>query len=137
MRGTDGHGVIDEYVAGLRRRLVGPARLKDEMLAEARDGLLDAARAHEADGLDPAAARRQAIAEFGGYAEVAPAYQVELAAAQGRSTALVIAAALVALRLVAPLVWVGDDVAWVATLVGAFDALAVDTGLALTRRIEA
>ncbi|GAA1775487.1 permease prefix domain 1-containing protein [Luedemannella helvata] len=125
MRRTDGHGAIDDYVAGLGRRLVGPARLKAELLAEARDGLTDAAEAHEAGGLDPAAARRRAIDEFGGYAAVAPAYQVELAAAQGRSTALILAAALVALRLVAPLVWSGGDVAWVASLVGAFDTLAV------------
>ncbi|MFC7483448.1 hypothetical protein ACFQX7_30335 [Luedemannella flava] len=46
---------------------------------------------------------------------------------------LILAAALVALRFVAPLVWVGDPTgdaaAWVATLVGAFDALAVGGAL--------
>ncbi|MFC7483449.1 permease prefix domain 1-containing protein [Luedemannella flava] len=83
MRVTDGHLIIDEYVAGLGRRLVGPARLKAELLAEARDGLVDAAETAAGRGLDAPAAQRHAVAEFGTYTQVAPAYQVELAAAQG------------------------------------------------------
>jgi hypothetical protein len=136
VRVTDGREIIDEYVAGLGRRLVGPARLKSELLTEARHGLEDAAEAHRDAGLGEAAAARRSVAEFGGYAEVAPAYQVELAAAQGRGTALIIAAALVALRLVAPFVWhtadaasttlAGYDVAaGLARLVAAFDVLAI------------
>ena len=131
MRVTDGHGIIEGYVAGLGRRLVGPTRLKAELLTEVRDGLDDAAEAHRARGLDAPGAQRRAVEEFGGYADVTPAFQVELAAAQGRATALLVAGALVALRLVAPLVSATGpavDDAWARSyglLVGAFDVLAV------------
>lgn len=72
----------------LGARLRGPARLKADLLAEASDGLSDAAAAGRATGLDPAAAQRRAIEEFGPLALVGAAYQRELGLAQGRRTAL-------------------------------------------------
>ncbi|GAA1277556.1 hypothetical protein GCM10009677_34480 [Sphaerisporangium rubeum] len=82
-----GSGAIDDYVATLARTLRGPGRLRRDMVAEARDGLEDAAEAYREQGADPAAAERLAVAEFGPVGEIAPGYQEELAAREGRRTA--------------------------------------------------
>jgi hypothetical protein len=58
--------VIDGYLAELDRVLYGPRRVKADLLAEVRGGLIDAAEAHERAGLDPEAAERMAVANFGG-----------------------------------------------------------------------
>lgn len=96
---------VDEYLAGLAAHLRGPYRLRADLLAEARDSLHDAAQAHRAAGVPADEAERLAVAEFGGYADVVPGYQTELAVAQGRRTALLLALALPALTLLAPLMW--------------------------------
>src|SRR5207244_7286136 len=92
----DASGVreVDRYVAGLGAALRGPRRVKADLLVEARDSLVDAAEAYRAEGATQAEADRQAVAEFGTLAEIVPAYQAELAVAQGRRTALLIALAL-------------------------------------------
>jgi hypothetical protein len=94
---------VDLYVAALARRLRGPARLRRSMLAETRAGLLDAAAAHR----DAAVA----VAEFGSVAEIAPAYQAELTAAQSRRTAVLLVALFPALVLGWGLLW-SSGVAW-------------------------
>ncbi|GIH23767.1 hypothetical protein Aph01nite_20770 [Acrocarpospora phusangensis] len=81
---------VDAYVARLGRALRGPGRLKRDMLAEARDSLLDAAEAYRADGLDRDRAERLAIEDFGPVDVIAPGYQEELTAGQGRRTAAVL-----------------------------------------------
>ncbi len=96
---------IDDFVAGLNERLRGPRRVRTDLVAEARDGLVDAAEAYEAAGLCPAEASRRALADFGAYREVVPDYQAELAVAQGRRTMLLIAVALPLLVVTAPLMW--------------------------------
>lgn len=101
-----GVDVIDDYLSGLDRRLVGPRRAKADLLAEARDSLVDATEAYAVRGVADAQAR--AVAEFGTYLQVAPAYQAELAATQGRRTALFVAVALPLLHLLAPLMWTGS-----------------------------
>lgn len=83
-------GVIDAYVAELAGALRGPTRAKVDLLAEARDSLVDSARAYEHHGLDRDTAERQAVEEFGGVQEIAPGYQTELGLAQGRRTALLV-----------------------------------------------
>jgi hypothetical protein len=88
--GHTGCVLIDAYVADLGRSLRGPARAKADLLREARDGLYDAAAAYRDDGLDPEAAQHRAVRDFGDVREIAPDYQAELAAAQGRRTALLI-----------------------------------------------
>jgi hypothetical protein len=98
-------GEIDGYVAGLSERLRGPRRVRDDLVAEARDSLVDAAEAYQATGASPVEAQHRAVAEFGSYAEVVPDYQAELAVAQGRRTVLLIALALPVLVLLAPLMW--------------------------------
>jgi hypothetical protein len=97
--------VIQRYADGLAASLHGPRRLRADMVAEARDSLLDAAMAHLDAGLRPADAVRRAVDEFGDYAEIVPAYQAELAAAQGRRTALWMATVLPVMHLFAPLMW--------------------------------
>ncbi|SCL31277.1 hypothetical protein GA0074692_3082 [Micromonospora pallida] len=82
--------MIETYVAELDKTLRGPRATKADLLAEARDGLLDAAEAYEDAGLDRRDAERRAVAEFGPIPEIAPDYQTELGLAQGRRTALLI-----------------------------------------------
>ena len=96
---------IEGYVAGLSQRLRGPRRIRADLVAEARDSLVDAAEAYQASGASPAEAQRRAVTEFGSYAEIVPDYQAELAVAQGRRTVLLIALALPVLVLLAPLMW--------------------------------
>lgn len=94
---------IDAYVAGLGRALRGPRRLRRDLVAEARDGLVDAAEAYEEAGLARPEAERRAVADFGDVAEIAPGYQAELTVAQGRRTVLM----LIAVVAAQPLLWRG------------------------------
>lgn len=76
--------LIDDYVATLGRALNGPPGPRRDLVVEAHDSLIDAAEAYEAEGIERAEAERLAVAEFGEVAEIAPAYQEELAASAGR-----------------------------------------------------
>jgi hypothetical protein len=84
--------VLTAYLDELSRSLRGPRRPKADLLAEARGSLIDAVGAREARGVPTGEAQRQALAEFGTVAEVAPGYQTELAVAQGRRTGALILA---------------------------------------------
>ncbi|HEX2314998.1 MAG TPA: permease prefix domain 1-containing protein [Thermomonospora sp.] len=107
--------LIDDYVAALGRAIVGPPGPKRDMVVEARDSLVDAAEALEADGLPRVEAERIAVAEFGAIGEVAPGYQEELTACAGRRLGVL-------LTVVGPLTWLiwygvwrlfpGDPAAW-------------------------
>ena len=79
---------IDGFLLALDRRLSGPARLKADLLTEARGGLEDAACAYEESGLPPAEASGRAVRDFGGLAELVPAYQAELVAVAGQRLAM-------------------------------------------------
>jgi hypothetical protein len=92
--------VIDAYVADLDRALRGPARIKADLVREAADGLHDAAAAYRDEGLEPDEAQRRAVRDFGAVSDVAPDFQAELAAAQGRRTALLICLTLAPQSLV-------------------------------------
>ncbi|MEU4741314.1 permease prefix domain 1-containing protein [Actinosynnema sp. NPDC023658] len=81
-----GAGVIDDYVTALDRRLRGPAPVKGDLLAEARDSLHDAAAAHREGGLTEEAAQRRAVAEFGPVGTIAREYQGVLGLAYGART---------------------------------------------------
>jgi len=104
---VDGH-LIDEYMSGLSRRLTGPRRVKADLLAEARDGLVDAAEAYADAGLPARQATALAVSDFGSHQQVAAAYQAELAAAQGRRTALLVAIAMPTVMLMSRLMWMGS-----------------------------
>lgn len=97
--------IIDRYADGLAAALRGPRRLRADLVAEARDSLLDATEAHIEAGLPPAVAAQRAVAEFGRHREIVPGYQRELAAAQGKRTVLWLATALPLLHASAPLMW--------------------------------
>jgi hypothetical protein len=99
---------VDQYLTGLSRALVGPRRRKADLLAEARDSLVDATEAYEADGLDAREAAARAVADFGDLAEVVPGYRSELGIAQGRRTAVLLALVLMA----QPIVWLEGAWSW-------------------------
>ncbi|MEU6038353.1 permease prefix domain 1-containing protein [Actinomadura sp. NPDC047616] len=90
---TDEHGPdpVEEYVASLAAILRGPARAKNRMVQEIRDGLTDAADAHAGEGMPRRRAVREAVREFGTPEEIAPSCQRELTIAQARHTARVVA----------------------------------------------
>lgn len=100
--------MIDAYLTDLGAALRGPRRAKSDLLAEARDHLVDAAQQYERDGLERPAAERAATADFGELAEIVPAYQAELGLTQGRRTAL----ALLCMSAAQPFVW-GHAFQWV------------------------
>ncbi|MCK1797073.1 permease prefix domain 1-containing protein [Streptomyces sp. XM4193] len=100
--------MIDAYVAELDRALRGPRAAKADLIAEARDGLLDAADAYEEDGRPRQQAERSAVEEFGTVREIASEYQTELGLAQGRRTAILICAVMI----LQPVVW------WVLQVLG-------------------
>jgi hypothetical protein len=96
---------VGRHLAELERRLSGPSRTRQSMLREARDGLLDAVAAHRRCGLDAHEAAAKAVRDFGSVREIAPLYQDELVARQGRWTALL-------LLVVFPGQTLGWDVLW-------------------------
>ena len=99
---------IDEYADALAAALRGPRRLRADLVAEARDGLVDAAEAYEADGLDRAAAEHRAIEDFGELGEIAAAYRPELALAQSRRSAI----GLTLVIMIQPIVWADGRWPW-------------------------
>ena len=99
---------VETYLTGLSRALSGPRRRKADLLAEARDSLIDASEAFEADGLSRQQAEERAVADFGGLSEVVPGYRAELGIAQGRRTA----AMLCLVMLAQPIIWQQGVWAW-------------------------
>ncbi|MGH3384682.1 MAG: permease prefix domain 1-containing protein [Nocardioidaceae bacterium] len=78
---------VESYVEVLDRTLVGPRRVRRDLLTEVRDHLSDATEAYLHAGLDPVAAEQRALSDFGTVEEIAPDYQTELGLVQGRRTA--------------------------------------------------
>jgi hypothetical protein len=99
---------VETYLTGLGRALKGPRRRKADLLAEARDSLIDATEAFEAGGLNRRQAEEMAVADFGDLSEVVPGYRSELGIAQGRRTALMLCLTLLA----QPIVWQEGAWAW-------------------------
>lgn len=96
---------VEAHVAELERSLRGSSKVRRSMVREARDGLDDAVDAYRRSGLTPEHAARQAVRDFGPVSAVAPLYQDELAAGQGRHTTLLLAVGLPALMLGWDLLW--------------------------------
>lgn len=99
---------VETYLTGLSRALSGPRRRKADLLAEARDSLVDATEAFEVDGLSRQEAEQQAVADFGDLSEVVPGYRAELGIAQGRRTAVM----LCLVMLAQPIIWKEGVWAW-------------------------
>ena len=106
---------IEAHVDALGAALHGPPRYRAGLLAEARSGLYDAADALTDAGLRADVARRQAVDDFGSVAELAPRFQAELVAAQGRRTALLLALSFPGLVLGWSLLW-SSGAAWPPTV---------------------
>lgn len=96
---------IDNHVTALARVLRGPRRTRRSMLDEIRSGLLDAAEAHRDAGLTPEQAATRAVRDFGAVREVAPLFQDELTARQGRLAALLFALVFPSMLLSWDLLW--------------------------------
>ncbi|MFI0352160.1 permease prefix domain 1-containing protein [Actinomadura sp. 9N407] len=78
---------VEDYAAELADALHGPARAKERMVREIRDGLADTVAAYRMQGMPYERAARLAVHEFGTVGEVAPSCQPELTIAQTRHTA--------------------------------------------------
>jgi hypothetical protein len=102
---------VTEHVAELERALRGPTRTRRSMLAEATAGLRDAADAYRDEGMDGAGAADRAVREFGPVHEIAPQFQEELTARQGRATALLLAVVFPGMLVAWDLLW-SSGLAW-------------------------
>ncbi|GAB3168666.1 permease prefix domain 1-containing protein [Myceligenerans halotolerans] len=92
---------ITTYLADLDAALVGPARLRRDLLQEAADHLEDATATYARAGYDERRAAERAVAEFGTVDEVAPGFQTTLAVSSARRTA----GLLFAFVVLQPFVW--------------------------------
>jgi hypothetical protein len=99
--------VFGSYLAEVADRLIGPARVRRDILAELGAGLADTADAYRSAGLAPDQAVRSALAEFGRPEQVADGFRGELTAAQARRTAL----ALLRTGPLVGLLWLGAALA--------------------------
>lgn len=93
------------HISALEVALRGPRRTRRDMISEARAGLRDAAAAYREGGLPADQAAVWAVRDFGPVPEVAPEFQDELTARQGRWSALLYA-------LVFPGMMLAWDVFW-------------------------
>lgn len=78
--------VVEDYLAALAVRLIGPRSTRAAVLEELRGGLHDATSGYATGGASPEAAARSAVAEFGTPEEVATALAEELGTLQARRT---------------------------------------------------
>ena len=93
----------EAYVTALDRSLVGPRRVRQGLVQEARDHLDDASAALSDAGYDRAEAERIAVADFGELDQIVPAFQTTLAVAASRRTAWM----LLAVLSIQPFLWDG------------------------------
>jgi hypothetical protein len=99
------HDPIAAHVAALDSALRGPRRTRRSMVAEVRAGLHDAAAGYEDSGYHPGQARALAVRDFGTVDELAPEFQYELTARQGRRSALLFALVFPGMMLAWDLFW--------------------------------
>ncbi|HEX6356559.1 permease prefix domain 1-containing protein [Actinophytocola sp.] len=82
--------MIEAYLAELDAALRGPRRAKTDLLAEARDHLVEATESYEHSGFSRQEAETAATRDFGALEDIVPGYQAELGWTQGRRTALMV-----------------------------------------------
>jgi hypothetical protein len=97
--------LIADHVAELDRALRGTHRARRGLLREVREGMQDTADGYRRVGIDAERAARLAVRDFGPVSALAPLYQEELAAAQGRRTALLLALGVPGLVIGWDLLW--------------------------------
>ncbi|MEO3771552.1 permease prefix domain 1-containing protein [Micromonospora sp. B9E7] len=101
--------LVDEHLREFAARLQGPARLKSDLLTEARHGLLDAVEAYRESGLPPTEAQRRAVVEFGSPAQLLASWQTELAAGALRGLSLRVLAIAGVGMVAGDLTWKGSS----------------------------
>ena len=79
---------IDSLLSAIGARLPGPAGPREDILAELRDGLLEAAEANERTGLGHGDAVQLALRQFGDAPTLAASLWPEMAAARARRMVL-------------------------------------------------
>jgi roadblock/LC7 domain-containing protein len=77
---------IETFLSELGARMPGPRHRREQILAELRDGLVEATDKHAATGLAAEQAAAAAVAQFGSPQAVADAFAPELATAYARRT---------------------------------------------------
>jgi hypothetical protein len=93
---------IEGLISAVAVRLPGPSRPRAQILAELRDGLLEAAEASERSGLERPEAVRLALDQFGDARTLAASFWPELAAARARRLVI----ALLATAPIVAALWV-------------------------------
>ncbi|MFF5177400.1 permease prefix domain 1-containing protein [Micromonospora sp. NPDC000316] len=101
--------LVEEHLRELASRLHGPARLKSDLLTEARHDLLDVVDAYREGGVPPTEAQRRAVAEFGSPAQLLPSWQAELAVAALRGLSLRMLAVAGVAVVAGDLTWRGSS----------------------------
>jgi len=82
---------IDSLLMATGARLPGPAGPRDDILAELRDGLIEAAEANKRNGMGHGEAVQLAVRQFGDAPTLATSFWPEMAAAQARRVVLALA----------------------------------------------
>jgi len=101
--------LVEEHLRELASGLHGPARLKSDLLTEARHDLLDVVDAYRENGVPPTEAQRRAVAEFGSPAQLLPSWQAELAVAALRGLSLRMLAVAGVAVVAGDLTWHGSS----------------------------
>jgi hypothetical protein len=96
---------IAAHVSALEVLLHGPRRTRKDMISEVRAGLRDAAAAYREGGYPAEQAAAWAVRDFGTVGEVAPEFQDELTARQGRWSAVLYALVFPGMMLAWDLFW--------------------------------
>jgi hypothetical protein len=138
-KSVDDH-LLDAYLGEVAAMMPGPERVRRDVLAELRSGLLDAVDTRRSAGVPAEVAAEAAVVEFGGAREVADAFRPHLAMVHVRRVALTlvttgplvgllwIAAAAtshIALRNAPPWLWPGTPPLWPAVFPAVGAALLV------------
>lgn len=103
---------VASHLAALDGALLGPRRIRRCMIAEARAGLHDAVDAYRDGGVSAERAEELAVRDFGTVGEVAPSYQAELTARQGRTAAVLYAIVFPTMLFGWDLLWSTGAVTW-------------------------
>jgi hypothetical protein len=83
--------LLEGWLAAVAAHLPGLTRTRQAIVAELRDGLLEAVDLHQTRGLAPVPAAQATLAEFGDPSQVAQAFAPELAVVHARRVALTLA----------------------------------------------
>jgi hypothetical protein len=93
VNGAARSNAIDSLLSAIGARLPGPARPREDILAELRDGLVETVEANERKGLGHYEAVQLALRQFGDADTLAASLWPEMAAARARRTVLALFAA--------------------------------------------